>query len=227
MTKLASGIRIGSHHGWVRTGVYQGCAFVRICGGVVLICTMLCSGIGTVWALPSPQAATPAGKSSADSKPVVTYESGQLTIDAEHATLASVLALVASHTGTIIEVPAGSGLELIVEHAGPGSVNHVLTHLLSGSNLNFVIVNSSERPDWPTQVLLSVRGNNLQPENPMVSVSDTAAEAAADALTTGAAPTPPPLDDGSLKPSNAQRTPQALSEMMREKARELREKAQQ
>jgi hypothetical protein len=95
--------------------------------------------------------------------------------------------------------------------------------LLRGSNFNFVIVNSFERPDWPAQVLLSARGNSLQPENPLVAAPDTAA----DALPTGAASTPPTLDDESLKPSNARRTPQALSEMMREKSRELREKAQQ
>lgn len=223
MTKLVSGNRIGSHRGWVRTAVRRGCCFVQTGRGIVLICTMLFSGIGTVRALPSPQAATLTGKSSAESKPVVTYENGQLTVDAENVTLASVLALVASHTGTIIEVPAGSGLEPIVEHAGPGAVNHVLTQLLSGSSFNFVIVNSSERPDWPTQVLLSVRANDLQSENPVVSVTDTAA----DASPAGAAPTPPPIDDSSLKPSNARRTPQALSEMMREKSRELREKAQQ
>jgi hypothetical protein len=229
MVKLAPANRGGSPSGWPRTAAHRGRNFVQIGGRVVLICAMLCFGIVAVLASPSPQvsdvAAKPAGKSPAESGPVVTYQNGQLTIDAENATLAAVLALVARHTGAVIEVPAGSGLEPIVEHTGPGPVNQVLTQLLRGSNFNFVIVNSFERPDWPTQVLLSVRGKDLQPENPVVSAPGTAA-AAELPTAASAAPIPPPLDEGSPNPSNARPTPQALSEMMREKARQLREKPQ-
>jgi hypothetical protein len=121
--KLAPGNRIGSRSGWVQTAVHRGCSFVRIGGGGVLTCAMLCFGIGTALGSPSPQvsgvAAKPAEKSLAESGAVVIYQNGQLTIDAENVSLASVLALVASHTGAMIEVPAGSGLEPIVEHAGP------------------------------------------------------------------------------------------------------------
>ena len=230
MMKLAPANRGGSLSGWPRTAAHRRRNLVRIgCRGA-LICAMLCFGTGAVLASPSPQisdvAAKPAGKFPAESGAVVTYQNGQLTIDAENTTLATVLALVARRTGALIEVPAGTGLEPIVEHAGPGPVNQVLTQLLSGSDFNFVIVNSFERPDGPTQVLLSVRGKDVQPESPVISAPDTAAAAEIPAAA-GAAPIPPPLDDGSAKPSSARLTPQELSERMREKARELREKAQQ
>jgi len=87
----------------------------------------------------------------------VTYRDGQLTIDARNATLADVLKLVAQKTGATIDVPAGTGLERIVEHAGPGTPNDVLTQLLNGSQFNFILVNSPQRPQDLAEVVLSVR----------------------------------------------------------------------
>src|ERR1022692_1725330 len=64
--------------------------------------------------------------------PVVTYQGGQLTIDAETLTLADVLKLIAEKTGAEIDVPSGSGLDRIIEHAGPGRAEDVLASLLKG-----------------------------------------------------------------------------------------------
>ena len=86
--------------------------------------------------------------------PVVTYQGGQLTIDAETLTLAEVLKLVAEKTGAEIDVPSGSGLDRIIEHAGPGRAEDVLASLLNGSPFDFVIVSSPQPPHDPTQVLL-------------------------------------------------------------------------
>jgi hypothetical protein len=86
--------------------------------------------------------------------PVVTYQNGQLTIDAETLTLAEVLKLVAEKTGAEIDVPSGSGLDRIIEHAGPGRAEDVLASLLNGSPFDFVIVSSPQPPHDPTQVLL-------------------------------------------------------------------------
>jgi hypothetical protein len=157
---------------------------------------------------------------------VVTYGDGQLTIDAEDTTLASVLELVAEKTGAVIDVPAGSGLERIVEHVGPGQVKDVLTQLFNGSHFNFIIVNSPEHPDGPTRVLLSLRGKDA--EN-IVSVppSESAAQAQSTPADVAASvpALPARLDDSSMPPKEPL-TPEALSELMRERARELREKAQ-
>ena len=88
---------------------------------------------------------------------VVTYRDGQLEIDAENATLADVLQLVAVKTGALIDLPPGSGLERIVEHAGPGHAEDVLARLLNGSTFDFVIAGSSQTPRNPIQVLLFPR----------------------------------------------------------------------
>jgi hypothetical protein len=105
--------------------------------------------------LPDTVATAPVGTVvSAQDSPVVTYKDGQLTIDAENSTLAAVLGLVAEKTGAVIDVPAGSGLDRIVEHTGPGRADDVLARLLNGSPFDFIIVGSSERPHDPAQVLL-------------------------------------------------------------------------
>jgi hypothetical protein len=88
---------------------------------------------------------------------VVTYHDGQLEIDAENASLADVLQLVAQKTGALIDLPPGSGLERIVEHAGPGHAEDVLARLLNGSTFDFVIAGSSRTPRNPIQVLLFPR----------------------------------------------------------------------
>jgi hypothetical protein len=90
--------------------------------------------------------------------PIVTYRDGQLTIDAKNSTLAEVLRLVAEKSGAKIEVPPGSGLERIYEHAGPGPAQDVLVRLLNGSVYDFIIVSSPQTPNAPAQVLLSLRG---------------------------------------------------------------------
>jgi hypothetical protein len=124
--------------------------------------TVVSTQHGLVWVrAPFPAEAE---RSSADSglaaagapPPVVTYQDGQLTIDAENSTLAEVLELVAEKTGAVIDIPPGSGLERIVEHTGPGPAEDVLARLLNGSPFDFIIVGSSEHPHDPTQVLLSL-----------------------------------------------------------------------
>jgi hypothetical protein len=102
-------------------------------------------------------AASSTAKTAAD-VPMVTYRDGQLTIDAQNSTLAEVLKLVAEKSGAKIEIPPGSGLERIYEHAGPGPAQDVLIGLLNGSPYDFVIVSSPQAPNAPAQVLLSLRG---------------------------------------------------------------------
>jgi hypothetical protein len=103
--------------------------------------------------------------------PVVTYQGGQLTIDAETLTLAEVLKLVAEKTGAEIDVPSGSGLDRIIEHAGPGRAEDVLASLLNGSPFDFVIVSSPQPPHDPTQVLLFLHRTDTPPIDQTVSAS--------------------------------------------------------
>jgi hypothetical protein len=159
---------------------------------------------------------------------VVTYRDGQLTIDAENSTLAAVLELVAAKTGAVIEVPPGSGLERIVEHTGPGRADDVLAQLLNGSNFDFIIVGTPQRPHDPAQVLLSVR----RAETPASSAGELPKIVSASPLWTPPAPAPAaailpiPTDAGNLPPKESL-TPEALGKMMREKAQQLRDQVQQ
>ncbi len=108
---------------------------------------------------------------------VVTYRNGQLEIDAENATLADVLQLVAQKTGAVIDLPPGSGLERIVEHAGPGHAEDVLARLLNGSTFDFVIAGSSRTPRNPIQVLLFPRKpDTAAPVQEAVALARPAAE---------------------------------------------------
>jgi hypothetical protein len=159
---------------------------------------------------------------------LVTYRDGLLTIDVRDMTLAEVLKLVAQKTGATIEIPPGTGLERIVEHAGPGPAKDVLAHLLDGSSFNFVIVSSAAHPQDPAQVLLSLQRPDTAMPSPVPAVT-TAASAALwtppdDTLSVAVLPAH--LDDTLTVPKETL-SPEALSEFMRAKFQELREKAQQ
>jgi len=157
--------------------------------------------------------------------PLVAYQGGQLTIDAENTTLAAVLAVVAEKTGAVIDVPEGSAQDPIVEHVGPGPANDVLRQLLNGSGFNFVIVSSPQYPDEPKQVLLT-----LKPEQPAatktVAVAPPVPAVAPPLETVEDAPeaivAPPPV----MAPPKEQMTPDEIQQAMKDKARELREAQQ-
>jgi hypothetical protein len=115
-------------------------------------------GVLVLWVCITPQYSSAQGgpaiaDSARENSVEVTYADGLLMIDARNSTMAEVLRVVAQKTGARIDVPAGSGLERIFEHAGPGPVQDVLAHLLNGSSFSFVILASPRAP----HVLESVR----------------------------------------------------------------------
>ena len=190
-----------------------------------------------IWLAPAAPAADPvrdraaAAPSNTDAptgrRPVVTFQNGQLTIDAENATLAAVLQLVAQKTGVEIDVPVGSGLERIVEHAGPGQARDVLAHLLNGSHFNFVILSSPQYPYGPQQVLLSLRGGSEAPNAISASAPPKASDVPPpDACDSAETAFPRPVVTASTTPKE-QVPPEVIEQMMKDKAREIRESAQQ
>jgi hypothetical protein len=175
--------------------------------------------------VPDEAAAAPAGTVvSAQHPPVVTYRDGQLTINAQNSTLAEVLKLVAEKTGAVIEVPPGSGLDRIFEHTGPGQADDVLARLLNGSPFDFIIVGSPQRPHELTQVLLSLRQADTSPP-PQVAKT-----VSSPFLYTP--PEPAPLgpavanDLDNFQPPKEPLTPEVLSQMMKDRARQLRQNLQ-
>jgi hypothetical protein len=161
--------------------------------------------------------------------PLVSYQGGQLTIDAENTTLAALLALVAEKTGAVIDIPHGSGMDPVVEHAGPGPANEVIAQLLNGSPFNFIIVGSPLYPEEPAKVLLSLKPGNgnsaaaapAQPIVPPAALAEGLSAPAVPAET--AAEIAPPV----AKLPTEQMTPDEIEQAMKARAQELREKAQQ
>lgn len=158
----------------------------------------------------------------------VVYSNGQLTIDAQNTSLADVLKLVAQKTGSTIDVPPGTGLEPIFEHAGPGNPNDVLTQLLNGSRFNFIIVNSQQNPEALAQVLLSVR-----PSDADVAIVAQAPTPAPEPPPNGSPYLYHPPENAAPVPNVPRQTaqgpseplsPEALGEIMKERIRAARDK---
>ena len=185
------------------------------------------AGGGVLSPMPDAAAAVPGGTAvSTQRGPVVTYRDGQLTIDAENSTLAAVLALVAEKTGAVIDIPPGSGQERIFEHTGPAPANDVLERLLNGSPFNFIIVSSPQHPNQPAEVLLSLHGPDT--ETPSVAVVPPKPSLSPPLWTPPETPASTaavlslPVDTPPKEPLS----PEALGEMMKERARLLRDQLQ-
>jgi hypothetical protein len=86
---------------------------------------------------------------------VVTYDAGELTIQAFNAPLADVLRAVTNHIGVLIAIPPGAD-EPVIGVFGPGSPRSVLAALLNGSRFNYVMTGSSSDGRLQ-QLLLTVK----------------------------------------------------------------------
>ena len=181
----------------------------------------------------SPQTSTgdtPKGSTEASTQQSlvrVTYHGGLLAIEASNVTLAEVLKAVAAKTGATIDVPAGTGQERIVERAGPGKPNDVMTQLLNGSHFNFILMNSPQNPDELAQVLLSVQPGDsgavvAQAPSTPVAVPNPSTPPA----TTAAIEPQRPLDyDLTQVPPDMSR--EAMGDFMKDRFRQILERQKQ
>jgi hypothetical protein len=88
------------------------------------------------------------------SAPNVTYIGGQLTIDANNATLVDILEEIRAKTGAVIEVPHDGSSERVAVHLS-GSPGAIIPALLDGSTFGYVIRTSTEDPQGVREVILS------------------------------------------------------------------------
>jgi hypothetical protein len=88
----------------------------------------------------------------------VEFQSGGLSIWADHASLSEVLFAVHNRTGADIPIPAGAEQEQVVGSFGPGPAREVLAALLNGSAFNFVLVGNADDPAQLRSVVLTPRG---------------------------------------------------------------------
>lgn len=103
----------------------------------------------------------------------VDFANGMLSIHANNASLSEVLFQIQKKTGAEIAIPAGTEQERVAADFGPGTPSEVLSLLLNGSGLNFVVVGSESDPNVLRSVLLSAKGPDMptpvQPYSPPVA----------------------------------------------------------
>lgn len=120
-------------------------------------------------ATPAPQPATPQQPASPptpeqgpSSPPQVSFQGGQLTIEARNSTMADVLNAVKQNTGAAVEMPAASS-ERVVGRFGPGAPRDVLAQLLNGSHYDYVLLGSPADPGALKKVVLMARAVGPEP----------------------------------------------------------------
>lgn len=95
----------------------------------------------------------------------VLYDNGELTIHAANATLSEVLFQIQKVTGAEIAIPSGTEQQRVAADFGPASASEVLTELLNGSGLNFVVVGSPSDPNILRNVILT-QNSGAPPDGP-------------------------------------------------------------
>ena len=104
------------------------------------------------------EAIIPPTAQTASGVPQVTYEDGELTIIAENVLLSDVLMALHKCMGAEIDLPPGlSGGQHVWVQLGPGPARRVVSDLLSGTELNFVIQGSATDPDGIRMISLMSR----------------------------------------------------------------------
>lgn len=96
---------------------------------------------------------------------VVHFEGGLMSIHARNATLSEVLFQIQKTTGAEIAIPAGSEQDRVAADFGPATPSQVMADLLTGTDLNFVVVGSEADPNALRSVILSRKtgGPDLPP----------------------------------------------------------------
>ena len=154
--------------------------------------------------LPAKSAGTHSGPlvkkdNSANSLPEVNgvrvqFADGLMTIHANNATLSEVLFQIQKTTGAEIAIPSGTEQDKVAADFGPGTPSQVLTQLLNGSGLNFVVVGSDADPNGLRSVILSRAAAGVDPPSNIATPPPAASE------TESFAPPAPPIPDNPPPP---------------------------
>jgi hypothetical protein len=97
---------------------------------------------------PRPEQMTPVA-------PQVTYQNGQLSIQAQNSTLSSILMAVRASTGAQVEMPADTANDRAAAQLGPGNPRDVLASLLQGSRFDYIVIGSPTDPDALSEIILT------------------------------------------------------------------------
>jgi hypothetical protein len=101
--------------------------------------------------------------------PQVSFQNGQLTIDAPNSTLGDILRAVKKQTGAEIEIPDSQ--DRVVMHLGPGPARVIVADLLNGSKFNYVLLGSPEDANALTRIVLVAKSgaDNSGPNSPVAN----------------------------------------------------------
>jgi hypothetical protein len=148
-----------------------------------------------------------AAEKAATHSPKVTYQDGQLTIIAENSLLSDILSALRTAMGAEIDLPAGASSEHVWVSLGPGPARKVLSEMLSGTDLNFVIQGSTSDANGIQSVLLTPHseggpgnpGTSSQPQERMANLGPSGP---AEPATASSDPLPPAENSPRLSPQS-------------------------
>jgi hypothetical protein len=179
----------------------------------------------------------PQSVSSLSSNPKVTCVNGKLAINAQNTTMKDLLRAVSLATGAVIEFPNEHAAERMSATIGPGPVRDVLTTLLNGSGFNYVMVGSQNDPGTLQRMILTDAEPSAQPQlaqtEQVAPPAVTATQTPANAFLyqpPAASASVPLTREVPIVPLEAPKeavAPEALGQMMRDLAQQIRQKQQE
>jgi hypothetical protein len=170
------------------------------------------------------------------SNPRVTCVNGKLAINAQNTTMKDLLRAVSLATGAVIEFPNEHAAERMSATIGPGPVRDVLTTLLNGSGFNYVMLGSQNDPGTLQRMILTDAEPSAQPQVAQADQVAAPVVAANQAAPKSFLYQPPPAPSVALTrdipivPIEAPKdpvAPEALGQMMRDLAQQIRQKQQE
>jgi AMIN domain len=122
----------------------------------------------------------------------VQFSNGLMSIHSNGATLSEVLFQIQKTTGAEMAIPSGTEQDRVASNFGPGTPSDVLSELLNGSGLNFVVVGSEADPNRLRSVLLSRASGGVDAPQPSGFAQSYA---------------PPPMEDAGNESGTLQEVP--------------------
>jgi hypothetical protein len=148
--------------------------------------------------------------------PHVTYQGGTLSIDSQNASLADILHEIHNQTGSQVDLPSSLGKERVAAHMS-GAPREVVSGLLDGARVGYIILGSPDDPNGVQKIILSAlpqeQNNGQAPApaggNALWKAGPPSAEAQEEeqAETEPPPPPPPPQPAAQVNPYTAQQPP--------------------
>jgi len=104
---------------------------------------------------PAPPPPPPTLAQMPPAAPQVTYNNGLLTIVSSNSTLADILRAVAARTGASLDAPPQLTSERVAVHLGPATPREVLSDLLTGPRIDYILVGADGDPDGVRNIILT------------------------------------------------------------------------